>query len=39
MEVSSLPLCSLIDFVLDRPFVFAVTKSQIPLFVGTVNTP
>ena len=28
-----------IDFVLDRPFVFAVTKSQIPLFVGTVNCP
>jgi serpin B len=28
-----------IDFVLDRPFVFAVTKSQIPLFVGTVNDP
>ena len=29
----------IIDFVLDRPFVFAVTKSQIPLFVGTVNDP
>ena len=28
-----------IDFVLDRPFVFAVTKSRIPLFVGTVNCP
>ena len=29
----------IIDFVLDRPFVFAVTKSRIPLFVGTVNDP
>ena len=33
------PPNEIIDFVLDRPFVFAVTKSQIPLFVGTVNTP
>ena len=33
------PPDEIIDFVLDRPFVFAVTKSQIPLFVGTVNTP
>lgn len=29
----------IIDFILDRPFLFAVTKSQIPLFVGTVNMP
>ena len=28
-----------IDFILDRPFVFAITKSRIPLFVGTVNCP
>ncbi len=28
-----------IDFILDRPFVFAITKSRIPLFVGTVNNP
>ena len=33
------PPDEIIDFVLDRPFVFAVTKSQIPLFVGTVNQP
>jgi serine protease inhibitor len=33
------PPDEVIDFVLDRPFVFAITKSQIPLFVGTVNTP
>lgn len=36
---SAMPPDEIIDFVLDRPFVFAVTKSQIPLFVGTVNTP
>ena len=33
------PPDEIIDFVLDRPFVFVVTKDQIPLFVGTVNTP
>ena len=33
------PPDEIIDFVLDRPFVFAVTKSGIPLFVGTVNCP
>ena len=33
------PPDEIIDFVLDRPFVFAVTKSDIPLFVGTVNMP
>jgi len=33
------PPDEIIDFILDRPFVFAVTKSQIPLFVGTVNRP
>lgn len=33
------PPDEIIDFVLDRPFVFAVTKSDIPLFVGTVNKP
>lgn len=36
---AAMPPDEIIDFVLDRPFVFAVTKSQIPLFVGTVNTP
>ncbi len=36
---SAMPPDEIIDFVLDRPFVFAVTKSQIPLFVGTVNNP
>jgi len=33
------PPDEIIDFVLDRPFVFAVTKSQIPLFIGTVHLP
>ena len=33
------PPDKIIDFVLDRPFVFAVSKSSIPLFVGTVNHP
>jgi len=33
------PPDEIIDFVLDRPFVFVVTREQIPLFVGTVNTP
>ena len=33
------PPDEIIDFVLDRPFIFAVTKSSIPLFVGTVNHP
>ncbi|MBE6656862.1 MAG: serpin family protein [Ruminococcaceae bacterium] len=33
------PPNEVIDFVLDRPFVFAITKSSIPLFVGTVNCP
>ncbi len=28
-----------VDFVLDRPFLFYITKSGLPLFVGIVNTP
>lgn len=36
---SAMPPDEIIDFVLDRPFVFAVTNSQIPLFVGAVNAP
>ena len=41
-----LPLCGsaappdeIIDFVVDRPFLFAITKSSIPLFMGTVHQP
>ena len=33
------PPDEVIDFILDRPFVFAITKSGVPLFVGTVNNP
>jgi len=33
------PPDEIIDFVMDRPFIFAVTKEQIPLFIGTVNNP
>ena len=29
----------LVEFTLDRPFVFAVTASGLPLFVGAVQTP
>ena len=33
------PPDEIIDFIVDRPFVFAITKSGIPMFVGTVNMP
>lgn len=33
------PPDEVIDFVLDRPFVFAVTTESIPMFVGVVNEP
>lgn len=36
---AAMPPDDIIDFVLDRPFVFAITSDQIPLFVGTVNIP
>lgn len=36
---SPAPPEEIIDFVLDRPFIFAITTESIPLFVGTVNTP
>lgn len=36
---AAMPPDEIIDFVLDRPFVFAITSDQIPLFVGTVNIP
>ena len=29
----------IIDFILDRPFLFVITNSGIPLFAGTVNQP
>jgi len=33
------PPDEIIDFILDRPFVFAITTKSIPMFVGTVNNP
>ena len=36
---SPMPPEEIIDFVLDRPFLFAITSSSIPLFMGTVNDP
>lgn len=36
---AAMPPDEIIDFVLDRPFVFAICSDQIPLFVGTVNMP
>lgn len=37
---SAMPPDDIIDFVLDRPFLFAITSSEgVPLFVGTINEP
>ena len=36
---SAAPPDEIIDFVVDRPFLFAITKSSIPLFMGTVHQP
>lgn len=36
---SPMPPEEIIDFVLDRPFIFAITTDFIPLFMGTVNNP
>ena len=36
---SPMPPEEIIDFVLDRPFLFAITTESIPLFIGTVNDP
>ena len=36
---SPMPPDEIIDFILDRPFIFAITTQNIPLFVGTVNNP
>lgn len=37
--MSPAPPDEIIDFVLDRPFLFFVTNSNIPLFAGAVNQP
>ena len=36
---SPAPPEEIIDFILDRPFLFAITSDSIPLFLGTVNNP
>ena len=36
---SPAPPEEIIDFILDRPFIFAITTDNIPLFMGTVNNP
>lgn len=33
------PPQEIIDFVLDRPFLFAICSDKVPLFIGTVQTP
>lgn len=37
--MGSRPPEEIIDFVLDRPFLFVITHNDIPLFAGTVNEP
>jgi len=37
--MSPAPPDEIIDFVLDRPFLFFVTKDNVPLFAGAVNQP
>ncbi|MBR4060012.1 MAG: hypothetical protein IKK03_09260 [Lachnospiraceae bacterium] len=36
---SAAPPEEVIDFVLDRPFLFVITKDKLPLFAGCVNNP
>ena len=36
---SAVPPEEIIDFVLDRPFLFVITNDNIPLFAGCVNNP
>lgn len=36
---SPAPPEEIIDFVLDRPFLFVITRNNIPLFAGAVNEP
>ena len=32
-----MPPDEILDFILDRPFLFVITKEQIPLFAGVIN--
>lgn len=36
---SAAPPTEIIDFILDRPFLFAITRNDVPLFAGVVNEP
>lgn len=36
---AAMPPKEIIDFILDRPFLFVITKQDIPLFAGVVNEP
>ena len=36
---SAMPPEEIIDFVLDRPFLFVISKASVPLFAGVVNQP
>jgi serine protease inhibitor len=36
---AAMPPDEIIDFVLDRPFLFGICMEGIPLFIGTVNNP
>ena len=33
------PPKEIIDFILDRPFLFVIEKNQIPLFTGVIRQP
>ena len=36
---AAMPPEEIVDFVLDRPFVFVISKGKLPLFTGVVNKP
>ena len=36
---SPVPPEEIIDFILNRPFIFAITTESVPMFIGTVNDP
>lgn len=36
---AAMPPEEIIDFVLDRPFIFVIEKNNLPLFTGVVNNP
>lgn len=36
---SAMPPEEIIDFIVDRPFLFVISKSSVPLFAGVINQP